>query len=63
MTQDEFERKTYRKHQLETEVQGTTEERKREIETELGQINADLEAHARLSVPRQQPARRDAPGT
>jgi F0F1-type ATP synthase membrane subunit b/b' len=47
MTQDEVDRKTARKAQLETEVQGTTEARKREIDAELAQINADLDAHRR----------------
>jgi hypothetical protein len=47
MTQDEVDRKTARKAQLETEAQGTTEERKREIDAELAQINADLDAHRR----------------
>lgn len=47
LTQDEVDRKTARKAQLETEVQGTTEQRKAEIEAELVQINADLDAHRR----------------
>lgn len=47
LTQDEVDRKSTRKQQLETEAQGTTAERKREIDAELAQINADLDAHRR----------------
>lgn len=72
MTQDELDRKSVRKQQLETEAQGTTEQRRQEIDKELAEINRDLDAHRReTSAPaqsQQQPVRErnprtDAPGT